>query len=95
MRYPTTILTEELLRDFVDKYSHASVSTLNKEESLLRIFHKQGNSVLYFSKAVKDPFLRTFKRLARLYLGKIAFFVVKRADKYSTEIYEWIGLPPS
>jgi protein disulfide-isomerase A1 len=85
-------LTMGRLKAFVEKHRYESLSNFNSEESLERVFHSEGSSLLVFAEESQDKSLiNRLSAMARQLADHIKCFVVRKADKYSGVAREYLG----
>jgi protein disulfide-isomerase A1 len=86
------VITSDTLSRFLDSNRYPLIGSLNTDDSLERIFYKNGINLLFFIENSKDSFLSKFIQLARNSAQKINFFLVKKEDKFAPEVSEFLAI---
>jgi thiol-disulfide isomerase/thioredoxin len=85
-------LTIGSLSRFLESNRYPLISSLNTDDAIDRVFHRNGLNIIFFIENSKDPFQNKFIQIAKSSEQKANFFLVRKEDRYSTEVRQFLAI---
>jgi thiol-disulfide isomerase/thioredoxin len=86
------VLSFDNLNRFLDTNRSPLLGSLNTDDAIDRVFHRNGLNILFFIENSKDSFLSKYIQLARNCGHKANFILVKKEDKFAPEVREFLSI---